>query len=190
MVRMTKEKHLAHCIAITSDSLFVKFVYKRSELQERCKYFLLDDLDYDEAIKVYKTLGFNESDFEYLWNTIGGKINNMLRLKDEIESGNRMKETINKWIKMEASLINQLLGVIEECGYYEKNGEKIEVKVEEVEEYLKNFVGKEVLEFNPRKNKKEREVLVKSNILFIDPVNEIVKPQSKIIHNAIKKLFT
>ncbi|MFQ6073355.1 MAG: ATP-binding protein, partial [Methanosarcinales archaeon] len=42
-VRLTKELHIAHVFAITSDSLFIERIYSEAMLQGRCEYLLVDD---------------------------------------------------------------------------------------------------------------------------------------------------
>ncbi|MFQ6073080.1 MAG: ATP-binding protein, partial [Methanosarcinales archaeon] len=59
-VRMTKETHLCHCLALTSDSLFVEYVYNRAELQERAKYIKVDDFSREDALNYLELNGLGE----------------------------------------------------------------------------------------------------------------------------------
>ncbi len=45
-VRLTKELHLCHIFAVTSDSLFIERVFNEAMLHGRRRYVLVDDFDY------------------------------------------------------------------------------------------------------------------------------------------------
>ena len=44
-IRLTKELHLCHVFAVSSDSLFIERVYSEAMLEGRCRYLLVNDFD-------------------------------------------------------------------------------------------------------------------------------------------------
>jgi len=53
-VRLTKELHLCHVFALSSDSLFIEKVYHEAILKERCQYVLVDEFDEETTLKFLK----------------------------------------------------------------------------------------------------------------------------------------
>ncbi len=82
LVAITKVEHLVHVFCISSDSLFIEYVYKVTELEGRARYILVDDFEKEEAInfldflskeilKGEKNLSAGEK--EKIYNLVGGK---------------------------------------------------------------------------------------------------------------------
>jgi len=70
-VRLTKELHLCHVFAVTSDSLFIERVYNEAVLHGRRRYVFIDNFDYETTI--LNEHGFSEEEKEKAWNYVGGK---------------------------------------------------------------------------------------------------------------------
>ena len=142
-VRMTKETHICHSIAVTSDSLFIEQTYSNARLEGRSEYILVDDLNKEEAFEVYEGMGLGDK--ELLWENIGGKIGDMIRIYEKKKRGIQEAQSINQMIQDEINRIKWILEYTEDEVEY-KFGEKIyKVNREEIEEALKTFTDKECI---------------------------------------------
>jgi hypothetical protein len=72
-VRLTKELHLCHVFAVSSDSLFIENVYSEAMLDGRCRYLLVDDFDYETATALLERNGFTDDVKAVAWEYCGGK---------------------------------------------------------------------------------------------------------------------
>ena len=173
-VGLTKESHLAHVFAITSDSLFLEKVYKEAMLHGRCDYLLVDDFDYDITVEFLRKYGFAKDEIELTWNYFGGK---PVYLVKAIKNKHRLKEFCEEQLKLRFS---QLLDTIYEV---EKNKELFDGVIELFKAINENEVIKYTKIDDPLK------FCVKRNVLFVEPVNRIVKPQSRLDLLAVRKLL-
>ncbi len=173
-VGLTKESHLAHVFAITSDSLFLEKVYKEAMLHGRCDYLLVDDFDYDITVEFLRKYGFSKDEIELTWNYFGGK---PVYLVKAIKNKHRLKEFCEEQLKLRFS---QLLDTIYEV---EKNKELFDGVIELFKAINENEVIKYTKIDDPLK------FCVKRNVLFVEPVNRIVKPQSRLDLLAVRKLL-
>ena len=180
LVRMTKETHLCHSLCATSDCLFIEDIYSNARLEGRAKYILVDDLPKDDAFKLYDGFGFNDK--ELVWDWIGGKVGDMVRLYEEKKQGYSEEEGLRNMLKDEAGRLSWMLKLI-------KDGEKEGPSIEDLDKTLGIFkrrdkvkhteVGSKVLKF-----------LIEENILFYNPVEGTVCPQGRLIHRAIEEVIT
>ena len=180
LVRMTKETHLCHSLCSTSDCLFIEDIYSNARLEGRAKYILVDELSRDEAYKLYDGFGFNDK--ELVWDWIGGKVGDMVRLYEEKKQGYSEEEGLRNMLKDEAGRLSWMLKLI-------KDGEKEGPSIEDLDKTLGIFkrrdkvkhteVGSKVLKF-----------LIEENILFYNPVEGTVCPQGRLIHRAIEEVIS
>ena len=178
-VRMTKETHLCHCLCATSDCLFIEDVYSNARLEGRAEYILVNDLGKDEAFRVYEAFGFEDKPL--IWDDIGGKFGDMIRLFERKKQGYSDREAIERMLEDQVARLRWMLRPLEE-------GEKEGPPVEEVKEGLKMFKESEVVE-DVKMKSKVLKVLIEENILFYNPVKGIVRPQSQLLHRAITELL-
>ncbi len=176
LVRMTKETHLCHSLCATSDCLFIEEIYSNARLEGRAEYFLVDDLNKEEAFKFYEAFQLKEK--ELLWQYVGGKIGDIIRVRERKKLGETEPEIIEK-LKRDA--IQKLLWI------------KVRLMKEHPEwkpfwHYLKKMKETEELSFSPD----EAELAtfwIRENILFFNPTTGILRPQSKLISHAIKEVM-
>ncbi len=178
LVRMTKETHLCHSLCSTSDCLFIENIYNNARLEGRVRYVLVDDLEKEEAFKVYEEFGFENK--ELIWNYVGGKFGDLVKLFEIKKEGLSEKEILQKMLKDELGRIRWMLRMIE-------NGEKKGPSIEEIKKVFAKFAKKEKIEESKIKGKVLR-FLIEENILFYNPMEGVVRPQSKLVWRAIKKL--
>ena len=172
-VTITKRHHLAHVFATTSDSLFIENIYAKAMLHGRCDYLLVDDFDYDTTKEFLQKYGFSREEIELAWEYLGGK---PVYLVGAIKNKDRLREFCENVLKVR---ISQILDTI-----YGIEGKLFE----EVLSYLREISEKESVRY--RKIDEALKFCVRNNILFLDLVERIVKPQSRIDLLAIRKILT
>ena len=194
-ISLTKHKHLCHVFCISSDSLFIEKVYNEAMLDGRAKYVLVDDFDKESALKfmdflskeiLNKTLP-NEKK-EKIYSYVGGKPSDIYSVIDEMRY-EELDDILNFMLMDEISKLDMFLDILDYVTPKIKiKNEIIEVKKEDIIETLKMFKDKYEI------SKKEISppvymYLVKENILFLNPINGTLKPQSFLIWNAIKRVL-
>ncbi len=178
LVRMTKETHLCHCLCATSDCLFIDMVYSSARLEGRAKYLLVDDLNKEEAFEVYSAFGFENK--ELVWDYIGGKVGDMVILFEEKKRGYSEEDALERMLRDEVAKFEWMLDLVEE-------GEKEGPEVEKIKELLGKFRNKEEIAYRKVKGKVLK-FLIRENILFYNPLEGTVRPQSRLLWKAIKEL--
>ncbi len=177
LVRLTKEKHLCHCLCATSDCLFIEQIYSNARLEGRAKYMLVDDLPKEEAFKAYEAFGFEDK--ELVWEYIGGKLGDMVSLFEEKRRGYPEKEALRRMLGSETARLRDFLEAVED-------GERDSVDAKGIVEALEKLKEGEIEA--TRIPRRVRRFLIQENVLFYDPLKGTVKPQSKLLWKAIKEV--
>jgi len=181
LVSLTKEQHLCHVFCLTSDSLFAEYVYNTGELEGRAKHLLVDDFDKETAIAFMGFLAkengvaLSDSDKEKIYSYVGGKPKDIAYVVEE-SSFKDLNEVLGFLLNDEIQKLKYFLEDISE--------EDAELHGKVVES-LKKFKEKYEIE-DLEIPKKIREILIRRNILFLNPQKGILKPQSFLVWNAIK----
>ncbi len=178
LIRLTKETHLCHCLCVTSNCLFIEEIYSNARLEGRAGYILVDDLGREEAFKVYEGFGFKEK--ELVWEYIGGKLGDMIRLFEMKKEGLSEREAVEEMLKIEKGRLEWLLDLLEE-------GEKEGPPVEEVREVLGNFKDAEEISYQKVKGKALK-FLINENVIFYNPVGGVVRTQSRLLWRVIREV--
>ena len=187
-IRLTKELHLAHVFVITSDSLFIEQVYSEAMLEERCRYLLVDDFDRETTAEFLERYGFTDDEAGVAWEYCGGKPVCLVELINRKFGGGDVKEKCEDALKIRVSQIRDLLDLL---GYVKPQvmlgEEKYNVEREHVVEIMKTLVDRDVVSFEGYRP--EKQFMIKKNILFLDPKNGMVRPQSKLNLLAIREVI-
>jgi len=185
LVALTKVEHLAHVFCISSDSLFIEHVYSATELEGRAKYILVDDFEKKEALEFLSFLEkeilkkedfLNQREKEKIYDLVGGKPVYLVSIINDLKT-KPLNEVLSYLLQDEKQKIKYFLEDIEEkdINLYKK-----------VIDVFKLFQDK--LEIPDSLVKKSlKEFLVNKNILFLDPVKGVLKPQSRLTWHAINK---
>ncbi len=177
MVRLTKETHLCHCLCATSDCLFIEDVYSNARLEGRARYVLVDDLQKEEAFRIYEEFGFKDK--KLVWDYIGGKVGDMVMLYEWKKQGYGEEEALKEmlsnevgrleWIKLtklrkrqDGGDLWKFLAVFKEADFLSKT---------EIEKDFDKLL-----------------FWVEENVLFYNPVGGAVRLQSRLIQRAIKEI--
>ena len=168
-VRITKVMHLAHVLVMTSDTFFIEEVYSSSALKNTSRYYLVDYFDDETAFEILAEEGLSEEDARYVVEWIGG----IPWMIEEVVKSDDPKNTAEELYEdHRARLRNFLL----ECEM-----------VDEVREVLRDLLeGDFELSRNSIKAVKE---LVKSEVLFYDPLKGNVRFQTKLDERAARELL-
>ncbi|MFU8653542.1 ATP-binding protein [Methanotorris formicicus] len=185
LVSLTKEQHLCHVFCLSSDSLFIEYIYGKAELKGRVDYILVDDFDKETAIKFMdflakeNNISLTNKDKELIYSHVGGKAKDVYDVIVKLKIGKDLRDVLEIKLGEELNHLEELLEMIEE-GYED-------MSYDDILEALKLFKDN----YEVPKNKIKRKVrifLIKENILFLNSQKRILKPQSYLVWNAIKRV--
>jgi len=176
-VRLTKELHVCHVFAITSDSLFIEKICNEAMLHGRAEYVLVDDFDRPTAESFLRKNGFDEDEIELIWHYFGGKPIYLVRAVQAKKIGEDLRELVDRFYQMRLSQIKDAIYELEE---------RDKDLFDRVLDLFGIFKDREILSYE--KLSKEILFCVKNNILFVDPVRRIAKPQSHLDLLAMKEI--
>ncbi|PXF61206.1 MAG: ATP-binding protein [Candidatus Methanogaster sp.] len=174
-IRLTKELHLCHVFAVTSDSLFIEQVYSEAMLEGRCRYLMVDDFDYETAAAFLDGHDFTDDERTIAWGYCGGKPVCLLELMNTKDDRKGKAEEMFKIRK----------GQIEEVIYsLEANDKKM---FDAVLGILSEFIVSEKTTYKYLND--EIKFLVRKNIIFADSVNKELVPQSQLTLSAMREVM-
>ena len=194
-VRLTKELHIAHVFCLSSDSLFIERVYSEAMLENRVGYILIDDFDKENALKFMDFLAkeilnkeLSDDDKELIYSHVGGKPILIETVIDRLRYEN-LEDILDFMLKDATQKLKYFLKDLDYIKPKVKVGDEvIEVKKDDIIEALKLF--KENYEISDDEIPEPVYIyLVKRNILFLNPIEGILKPQSYLVWKAIKRLL-
>lgn len=187
-VRLTKELHLAHIFVITSDSLFLKQVYSEAMLTGRCEYLRVDDFDYEQTMGFLDGYGWGEQEKEIAWQGVGGKPVSLVKLINAKVRGKNVEDVIGSMFMLRTGEIETRLKIVKELGDEMVIGDKhFDVHHEKLVSALKMFTIRNAVGADEIDEISKR-YLVKENILFVDPLTKMIKPQSHLDLLAIQEV--
>ena len=166
-VRLTKVLHLSHVIVMTSDTFFIEQVYIDSTLKNTSEFYLVDFFDDDTAREILISEGLSEKDASYVVDWIGG----VPWMMERVLSNGDIKDSICRlYLQTRSRLVESMRN---------RN---------DLKEILKRVLSGENLYYEDRVIDKVKE-LVDKEILFMDPINGIVKFHTKLDERAAKELL-
>ena len=172
-IRLTKELHACHVFAITSDSLFMDEVYSEAMLQGRCRYLLVDDFDYSTTADFLRKYGFSDGEIDLVWSYFGGKPVYLVEAVKTKLNDEDLREFAEMMLKVRVSQIADFIYGLD--------------AFEQVVELLERIDARECVSY--KRVDDAMRLCVKKNVLFVDPVERIVKPQSKLDLLAIRRVL-
>lgn len=184
-IRLTKELHLCHIFAVSSDSLFIEQVYSEAMLQGRSRHLLVEDFNEVETMDFLDKHKFSDDEKVIVWNYCGGKPGCLVEL---VNNENR-EEKSKEMLMLRTGEINQrvkVLKIVKKTILFE--GEEVELQYENILKILDRFLDNGSYAYEMITP--EIAYLVKENILFIDSVRGIIKPQSKLDLLAVRGVIT
>ena len=167
-VRLTKVLHLSHVIVMTSDTFFIEQIYTDSTLKNTSEFYLVDHFDDETAKGILISEGLNEQDASYVVEHIGG----VPWMMERILSNGDIEDAMRRLYLQTKSRI------------VESTRNRDDLK-----EILRRVLSGENLYYEDKVIDKVRE-LVNSEILFMDPINEVVNFHTKLDEIAARELLT
>ncbi|XRP97086.1 ATP-binding protein [Methanocaldococcus sp. 16A] len=183
-VRLTKELHVAYVFCLSSDSLFIERVYNEAMLEGRAKYVLVDDFSKDKALKFMdflakeNNINLTNEDKELIYSYVGGKAKDIKYVVEE-RKFKELKEILDLMLKEEIQKLKYFLEDVKE-----EDEELYKKVVDNLSLFKKEYKIEDI-----KIPKKIREFLIKRNILFLNPIEGSLKPQSFLVWNAIKEIL-
>ncbi len=188
-IDLTKEKHLAHVFVATSDSLFIEQIYNEAMLQGRCDYLLVDDFDYEVTMDFLDSYGWGEHEKEISWNCIGGKPVYLVKLINAKVSEKKIRDVLDGMLVLRTGEIKTTLKRVKELGSEIRiENSSYAVNYMGLVDTLKCFVERDEIDMG-EVDEISTTFLVKKNILFVDPLTTMMKPQSKLNLLAIREVI-
>ena len=166
-VRLTKVLHLAHVIVMTSDTFFIEQVYTDSTLENTSRFYLVDYFDDETTKKILISEGISEKDAEHISKEIGG----VPWIIEEILESSEPYVVIENLRKQISSRMFEVL-----------RGKK------KLKDLLKRVLNGENLYYLEGEYDELRE-LVEKELLFMDPINKVVKFHTKLHELAARELL-
>ena len=170
-VTITKVNHLSHVIVMSSDTFFIEEVYSDSTLKNTSRYYLVDFFDDETACSILASEGIDDETAKKIVERAGGV---PWILEEIVESEDPLKALEELQKEVYSKLINVLAGA-KEKGW-----------LNEAEEVLKKVINDDIDIINDRR-KVER--LVQKEILFYDPINVVVRFQTRLDELAAKEIL-
>jgi len=184
-IDLTKELHLAHVFVMTSDSLFIEQIYSEAMLEDRCRYLLVDDFDEETTIAFLEANRFSDEEKELVWHHCGGKPICLVELANAKE---REKKVIGMLTLRTGEIETRLKLIKELGGEILIGGRCCDVSYDKLASVLKMFMTRSEIGMNEVDEISKR-YLVKENILFVDPLTTMMKPQSRLNLLAIREVM-
>jgi len=182
-VRLTKETHLSHIAILTSNTLFLEKIYNNSKLKETSDFKLIDHLEYEVVKEWLKTKGFSEEEIDLIYDYLGGSAPRIKKLLYHYKYFNSLKEYLEEEVEITK---NEII--------FEKN----RITNKEFNLFLeiaKVIVDKGSYIFDEDDEKKRRELkevierFCEVEILFFDPLKNLVRASSRIYIKAFEKIL-
>jgi len=188
-VRLTKELHLAHVFVVTSDSLFLEQVYSEAMLSGRCDYLLVADFDYGQTMDFLDGYGWGEHEKEIAWHYVGGKPVSLVKLVNAKVSGKKIEDVAGRMLTLRTGEIKRILKRVKELGGEIRIDDKsYAVRYSGLVDALKHFVIQNEIDVEDV-DEISTAFLVGKNVLFVNPVRGIIKPQSMLDLSAIREVM-
>ncbi len=178
-IRLTKELKLCHVFAITSDSTFIEKIYNEAMLQDRARYYLVDDFDKETVEKILRNKGFSEEEIDTVWHYFGGKPIYLVEAIQSKKIGRNVKEFCEMKLLEVKSRLTYLLNRLkrERNEMYEKIFNILK-RISDSGEIICRDITEDI------------QWLIDKNILFLEPIHQILRFQSRLIHLATKKYLS
>nr|QNO49575.1 hypothetical protein IDCAPMJN_00011 [Methanosarcinales archaeon ANME-2c ERB4] len=168
---------------VGKETLAIEEVYSEAMLEDRCRYLLVDGFDEETTMAFLEANVLSEGEKELVRHHCGGKPICLVELANVGERGQKVKGMLT----LEAGEIRPRIKVLKIANkkiLFE--GEEVELKYENIIKILDGFSdgGSYAYEMITP----EIVYPVKENILFVDPVRGIIKPQSWLNLLAIREV--
>jgi AAA+ ATPase superfamily predicted ATPase len=175
-VSLTKEKHLAHVVLLSSNTIFLETLYNNAKLKVTSYFYKIDHLPF-EAIKSY--FDFSDDEIKLIYDYVGGSIAHIQKIirRIELNQGN-LEEVLNQLLKEAVAEVNFSLIELLKKGILNK---------EKVKEVFNSIVYNNFYDYTKTDLKTIPiiEFLCEKEILFFEIMDNYIYANSRIYQKAI-----
>jgi len=175
-VSLTKEKHLAHVVLLSSNTIFLETLYNNAKLKVTSYFYKIDHLSF-EAIKSY--FDFSDDEIKLIYDYVGGSIAHIQKIirRIELNQGN-LEEVLNQLLKEAVAEVNFSLIELLKKGILNK---------EKVKEVFNSIVYNNFYDYTKTDLKTIPiiEFLCEKEILFFEIMDNYIYANSRIYQKAI-----
>ena len=107
--RLTKVRHLAHVVLLTSDSFFINEIYRSSKLNKVAEYYRLDHFSKNEVLQWLSEAKIEPKDIEYIWKYLGGSLWEINRVLDKLKAGQAIRESVKYFLNEEHNRVDYFI---------------------------------------------------------------------------------
>jgi AAA+ ATPase superfamily predicted ATPase len=151
-------------------------VYSEAMFEGRCRYLLVDDFDRETTSAFLKKHGFTDGETAIAWNCCGGKPGYLVELANTKLGGGDITKKSDKMLEEEISRLIFMLARNKETK-------------SDIIDMLTIFASVEEVKYSDSMDIDLLSFLARQNILFLDPVNRTIKPQSRLNLLAIREVM-
>ncbi|MDQ7031928.1 MAG: ATP-binding protein [Desulfonauticus sp.] len=185
-VRLTKETHLSHVLISTSNTIFLNEIYNNAKMKVTSDFKLIDHLGYEDikAWLINKNLGFREEDIDLIYDYLGGSVAHIKKLLDFRREYNSLQEQLDEMAEIAK---NEII--------FEKNNNLSNKEYDLFLQLAKIIIenGKFIFNEDDEKRRKELNKIINKfcnvEILFFDPIKNIVTANSRIYVKAFERIL-
>jgi AAA+ ATPase superfamily predicted ATPase len=132
-----------------------------------------------------KKYGFSKDEIDLVWSYFGGK---PVYLVEAIKNKHRLREFCEDLLNLRTNEIKQTLKILKELGdEVVIRGKRYEIEYERVVSALRDLAENECL--SDTVDEITKRFLVRENVLFVNPVSGLLKPQSRLDLLAIRRVL-
>ena len=188
-VSLTKETHISHVVILSSNTIFINKIYNNAKLKETSEFYKIDHLPFEE-VKKWLSGGYNnrykfsEKEINLIWEYLGGSIPRIEKLLFNY-CVLKTFSTLKEYLENEAKLA---MSEIKMC-FYELA--KQDINAEDIfKEIAKEIVNKGYAQLkNDKKYIEIIEYFCEKEILFFEPSDTNIYPNSQIYAKAMQKML-
>ncbi len=141
---------------------------------------MVDDFDHETTSAFLGGHGFTDEEKAVAWGCCGGKPICLVELVNAKLDGKDLESESKKLLKIRTS---QMLSIFDEISLG-----KVEYSEKDIIAEFKNFEREEMVEYDRMSG--EKIFLVGRNVLFVDPTQRTIKPQSRLNLLAIREVMS
>ena len=188
-VSLTKETHISHVVILSSNTIFVNEIYNNAKLKETSEFYKIDHLPFDE-VKKWLSGGYNnkykfsEKEINLIWEYLGGNISDIQKLLFNyctLKTFTTLKEYLENEAKLATSEIKMCFYELAKQDIYADD-----IFKEIAKEIVNN--GYAILK-NDKKYIEIVEYFCEKEILFFEPSDTNIYPNSQIYAKAMQKIL-
>lgn len=108
-IRLTKVRHLAHVVLLTSDSYFIEELYNNAKLKKTMELFLVEHLSFEAVNDWLKEAGCSTEEIAFVWAKLGGCTWEIRQLVQKLKQQVPIKQAVQHFIDDERAKLSEFM---------------------------------------------------------------------------------